>query len=97
MLEGNLFRIVGEALTNAHRHSDAAAVSIHLEEREEMLYLTVQDNGIGFQETEIDASRFGLHGIRERARLFGGKANISSQIGKGTTIKVAIPVAMPTE
>ena len=97
MLEGNLFRIVGEALTNAHRHSDAAAVCIHLEEREEMLYLTVQDNGIGFQETEIDASRFGLHGIRERARLFGGKANISSQIGKGTTIKVAIPVAMPTE
>ncbi len=97
MLEGNLFRIVGEALTNAHRHSDAAAVSIHLEEREEMLYLTVQDNGIGFQETEIDAGRFGLHGIRERARLFGGKADISSQVGKGTTIKVAIPVAMPTE
>ena len=96
MLEGNLFRIVGEALTNARRHSDAAAVSIHLEERDEMLYLTFQDNGIGFRETEIDTGRFGLHGIRERARLFGGKAEIISDKGKGTTIKVAIPVSIPT-
>ena len=97
MLEGNIFRIVGEAITNAHRHSDAAAVSIHLEEREEMLYLTVQDNGIGFQETNIETDRFGLRGIRERARLFGGKADISSQIGKGTTIKVVMPVAMSSD
>ena len=96
MLEGNLFRIVQEALNNARRHSEAAAVSIHLEEQGNTIRLTIQDNGIGFDLTQIDPSRFGIRGIRERARLFGGKAEIISDKGKGTTIKVAIPVSIPT-
>ena len=91
MLEGNLFRIVQEALNNARRHSEAAAVSIHLEEQGNTIRLTIQDNGIGFDLTQIDPSRFGIRGIRERARLFGGTAKISSQPGTGTQIIVEVP------
>ena len=91
MLEGNLFRIVQEALNNARRHSEAAAVSIHLEEQGNTIRLTIQDYGFGFELDQIDPSRFGIRGIRERARLFGGTAKITSQPGNGTQIIVEIP------
>ena len=97
MLEGNLFRIVQEALNNARRHSEAAAVSIHLEEQGSTIRLTIQDNGIGFDLNQIDPSRFGIRGIRERARLFGGTAKISSQPGTGTKIIVEVPRELKPE
>jgi PAS domain S-box-containing protein len=97
MLEGNLFRIVQEALNNALRHSDAATVSIHLNRDEEELTLTVTDNGIGFHPEAADANRFGLRGIRERARLFDGTATINSAPGQGTRIKVKMPLLVPKD
>ena len=52
--------------------------------------LTVKDNGRGFDPATSKARSFGLLGIRERAAMAGGKAEIISQVGKGTTIRVSM-------
>jgi PAS domain S-box-containing protein len=85
-----IFRIVQESLTNVARHAAASRVYITLSEWDGTLLLTVKDNGKGFDPAIRKAKSFGLVGIRERAALVGGKADIISQIGKGTTIRVSI-------
>lgn len=95
-LEAALFRIVQEATTNARKYADAPRIQVKLEAREEELILTVKDWGKGFDPNKVFAtSQQGLHiglvGIRERARLWGGRCTIQSQLGEGTTIEIAIP------
>lgn len=92
MLESVLFRIAQEALNNACRHSRASRIKIVLTQREEGLLLEVFDNGTGFDPTQTSDERFGLQGIRERARLLGGKATIQSSPGAGTRVAVSLPV-----
>jgi PAS domain S-box-containing protein len=94
LLEGNLFRIVQEALNNVWRHSRAEAVKIKLQQDGEQLRLTIRDNGVGFQPSDVPADRFGLRGMKERARLFGGHATISTTPGLGTEIAVELPIDM---
>jgi len=62
--------------------------------------LTIQDNGVGFvmnQQAGPREGHFGLLGITERATRLRGKVSFSSQPGKGTTIQVVIPVALPPD
>lgn len=88
-----LFRIFQEALTNVVRHSQANMVSVMLEEKADMLVLSVLDNGRGITEKERnDPKSLGLIGIRERARLCGGEVNISGSRDEGTMVKVIIPL-----
>ncbi len=93
MLEGALFRIVQEALTNVNRHSGAQHASVHLTQQQDQVQLEIQDQGVGFDIEKVPADRFGIRGIRERARLFGGTSEIQSQPGAGTKISVQVPVA----
>ncbi len=85
------FRIFQEALTNVARHSGADRVEAHLSERDGRLTLCVEDNGRGFRMKEIEAAPLGLTGIRERARLLGGRARVESAPGAGTRVVVTIP------
>ncbi len=85
-----IFRIAQEALTNVVRHAAADKVNITLSEWDGTLMLTVKDNGRGFDPATSKARSFGLLGIRERAAMAGGKAEIISQVGKGTTIRVSM-------
>jgi signal transduction histidine kinase len=57
--------------------------------------LEIKDNGSGFDPEEVPEDRFGLAGIRERARLFGGGATIESQPSQGTLITVKLPLEVP--
>ena len=92
-LSTSLFRILQEALTNIVRHSQATSVAIYLEEEGDFLSLTVEDNGKGIKNSTTRApTSLGLLGIRERAFILGGKAYISSEKGKGTTVKVMLPI-----
>ncbi len=91
-LETAIFRIVQEALANACRHSQSQRVRISLQQQADRLTIEVEDWGIGFDPQAVDADRFGLKGIRERAQLFGGTATIDSQPGKGTRIVVELPL-----
>lgn len=92
LLEGTMFRIVQEAINNVKRHSKTTRAEIGLSQSAERLYLEIRDAGIGFDLEAVPENRFGLRGIRERARLFGGSATIESSPGEGTRILVELPV-----
>lgn len=94
-VETAVFRIVQEALTNVLKHAQANRVSVMLEYRNDELLVIVEDNGCGFQPevplTEKERGGLGLVGIHERVALVGGKLNIESEPGSGTTLVVRIP------
>lgn len=91
LLQENIFRIVQEALTNVKRHSRSKTAEIGLWQRDGALLLEIEDQGVGFDPNGVPDGRFGLKGIRERARLFGGRASIQSAPGEGTRILVELP------
>ena len=93
LLEGCIFRIAQEALNNVKRHSRASEVEIELTQQGDHVTLCIRDNGIGVDLAQVSPERFGLRGIRERARLFGGKAALSSHPGAGMTVSVWLPLA----
>ena len=63
-------------------------------QRGEQLHIEVEDRGVGFKPEDVGESRFGLAGIRERARLLGGKASIESKVGVGTRVVVDLPIVL---
>jgi PAS domain S-box-containing protein len=93
-LENSLYRIAQEGLANACRHSKSAKVRLTLMERNDRVKIEIRDWGIGFDTTAVQGNRFGLEGIRQRARLLGGKCRIRSSAGKGTMIAVELPVVL---
>ena len=90
-LENTIFRIVQEGLANARRHSRSKTIEISLLTAEDAIRIQIRDWGIGFDPEQVPFERFGLRGIRERARLFGGVAKIISNAGHGTRVKVKLP------
>ena len=90
-IETNLYRIVQEALTNVAKHAQARSVSVVLQCRGGKVVLSVEDDGAGFDAVALDLRRGGLTGIRERAALLNGSAQIESSPGAGTTIIVTVP------
>ena len=97
-----LFRIVQEALHNIREHSNATAASIDVHGRPDRIEAHVKDDGIGFDvsSTLVDAARrgrLGLVGMGERARLLGGKLDVRSSNGGGTTIEIMLPRWLPVE
>jgi len=91
-LEMAIYRIVQEALTNVHRHSGSTKARVSIEEADDRLVLEVEDWGVGFVPTATPKKRYGLTGMRERARLLGGHTVIDSQPGQGTRIRVDLPL-----
>jgi signal transduction histidine kinase len=91
-LENVIFRVVQESLTNARRYSQSDRLLVRLIQRDEYIRIEVQDWGIGFNPRKVGDGHFGLEGIQERARLFGGSATIKSAPGKGTRIVVQLPL-----
>jgi signal transduction histidine kinase len=96
-VETAVFRIVQEALTNVLKHAQATRVSVMLEYRYDELLVIVEDNGRGFQpEVPLKVEErggLGLVGINERVALVGGKLNIESEPGCGTTLAIRIPAS----
>ena len=81
---------VSEALTNASKHANATRVWVSLRVEDDMLLLSVRDDGAG----GADATRgSGLTGLRDRIEALGGRIQIESQTGSGTVIEVEIPIA----
>jgi signal transduction histidine kinase len=88
-----VFRILQETLTNVARHANASQVDLRLAREDGYLVLEVHDNGIGVAEEKLSAGgSLGILGMRERALLLGGQLILSSVHGKGTTVKVRIPL-----
>jgi signal transduction histidine kinase len=95
-LEMSIFRILQEGLTNAVRHGKSNRVSIAMKQTDRTIHLRIEDSGVGFDPAEPKAGHYGLEGIRERARLFGGTARIESAPGKGTRLEVELPLIEPS-
>lgn len=93
-IETTIFRIVQESLSNARKHAEAKSVEITIEQPDDThVRIVVHDDGIGFDPQRVPLDRFGLEGIRQRARLFGSEADITSSPGAGTTIRVTLPLS----
>jgi signal transduction histidine kinase len=87
-VEHAIYRIAAEALTNIVRHAQARRVTVRLEPAR----LLVADDGRGFDPAApLDDGRFGLYGMRERARMIGANLTIESAPGRGTTVQLALP------
>jgi PAS domain S-box-containing protein len=86
-----VFRIVQESLTNVARYAEARQVDISLENCDDRYHLSIRDNGRGFDPEGKRPRSFGLLGIRERALMLSGEANIISAPGRGTCVEVTIP------
>lgn len=94
-IETVVYRVVQEAMTNVLKHAGARTVSILLERGRAGVRLIVEDDGAGFVPTEAPAAgppRLGLSGIRERLRLVGGRLELETAPGAGTTLFVTIPI-----
>jgi len=89
-----IFRVCQEALTNIARHADATKVGVSLRQGSGRVSLRITDNGKGIDDDQIlDPRAFGLMGMRERARYWGGEVKISRAPDKGTVVSVSIPLA----
>jgi PAS domain S-box-containing protein len=88
-----IFRIFQEALTNIARHSEATRVQLSLLNYQSNVYLEIRDNGKGITQEQIkDFKSLGIHGMEERALVFGGQVSIEGIAGKGTKVKIEIPL-----
>jgi PAS domain S-box-containing protein len=86
-----LFRIYQEVLTNVARHAEANNIETSLEFLPGQLYLTIADDGKGF-DPAIPTRSLGLLGMKERAYMIGGTIKIESEPGKGTTVLINVPL-----
>lgn len=89
----HMYRICQEALANVHRHAKASQASVMLAADDEIVTLTVQDNGIGFDEAGLDSEvqlGVGILGMRERMKRIGGSIQFRSS-ARGTTLTATVP------
>jgi signal transduction histidine kinase len=101
-VEMMVFRVAQEALTNIVRHSGADKVCVSLHPRQGVLVLEIADNGCGFDVDNLDwedpaRPAYGLRGMRERTEMLGGTLAITSARGKGTAVRVEIPIGEKEE
>ena len=89
--EIDLYRILQEAIGNAARHSHARHVWIDGEVAKGLIHLSVGDDGVGFEESTMGRG-LGLAGIHERADILGGRVEVHSSPGAGSSVDVTIPV-----
>ncbi len=103
-LEAPIFRIIQEALHNIHKHAQANHVDIDIHILAGLLLVEVSDNGAGFDETKFPRGsqtrtgimpHMGLHSMRKRVQQAGGKWEIVSKPGRGTTVKALFPLVSP--
>jgi signal transduction histidine kinase len=91
------FRIAQEALTNVARHARATKVTMELSRRDAILELVVRDSGRGFDPSAAARANghrtLGILSMGERAALVGGELTIDSAVGRGTEVRVRLPLA----
>jgi len=93
-IETVLYRITQEALNNTAKYARAGKVDIILEHRNRHVSLIIEDDGVGFDDAQafgLNEKGLGLIGMRERAALVGGTAEIESHPNEGTTVFIRIP------
>lgn len=93
-LQTTIYRVVQEALNNAHKHSGTDVVRITLQREGGELRLSIRDFGSGFDVPAARHKGFGLLGMAERVRLQGGDFKLESELTAGTTVTVRFPLPL---
>jgi signal transduction histidine kinase/ligand-binding sensor domain-containing protein len=97
IVRDEIYRVASEALRNAFRHAQAKQIEVEFRYDKRQLRLRVRDDGKGMDATfltaEGRAGHFGLHGMRERAKLMGGTLTVWTAAQSGTEIELIIPAA----
>lgn len=93
-LETAVYRVVQECLNNVWRHSKSPHAEVRVVEENDEIVVDVLDWGVGFDPATVGKNRYGLQGLRARAKLFGGTAEIThtTDEGTGTHVQVRFPV-----
>lgn len=93
--EVNLYRIVQESLSNIVKHAKAEAGKVTLKKKANTIFLTIKDNGNGFdfQEKYTNTTSLGLKTLLERTRLLEGQMKVQSKPDAGTTLQFQFPIA----
>jgi signal transduction histidine kinase len=87
-----IHNIVREALVNAARHANAKRVSVHVGKEGENYFVTVEDDGKGFDTSQPEPSgHFGLRVMQARAAHIGGRLEVESEQGRGTRVRLTFP------
>lgn len=99
-MEVAVYRLVQEAFSNVYKHAHASYVSLDITFQAKMVKITIQDNGDGFDVSQVEAKmskgvNFGMIGMQERVELLEGRLDIDSQKGEGTKISILIPIGPP--
>jgi len=101
ILRDEVYRLAAEALRNAFRHAAARAVEVEIRYEQKYFRLRVRDDGKGIRPDVLRGGgregHYGLHGMRERANLAGGKLTIWSEVDSGTEVELIIPAARAYE
>lgn len=97
-VETTIYRVVQEALTNARKHAASDRVHVGLSRESDTIVVEVRDWGRGFDLSDVAAKpdrgeHLGLMGMRERVSLLGGRVEIHSAPGAGTTVRIELPAA----
>ncbi len=85
-----IYRLVQEAINNSARHASARTIEVEVRREADRVRCSVRDDGTGFDTRFVRG--LGLLGMEERVRRLGGKIEIDSQLGRGTVIRVELPV-----
>ena len=94
-VETTIYRLEQEGITNAVKHAGARRLEVSVIESADAVQIHVSDDGVGFDpEARVDG--FGLIGMRERVALVRGTLSVDSRPGRGTTLRVRIPVGGAT-
>jgi signal transduction histidine kinase len=100
ILRDEVYRIAGEALRNAFKHAQAKRIEVEIRYDERQLRLRVRDDGKGIDAKHLNEDgpgHYGLRGMRERAKLLGGKLAVWSELDAGTEVELRIPASRAYE
>jgi signal transduction histidine kinase len=96
LVETAMYRVVQEALTNVIKHANATQTRVHLVRQPDALVCSIADNGRGFdaraRSDHTHSQGLGLIGMRERVASLGGTFSIKSAAGKGTKLRIVVPL-----
>jgi len=93
-LELSIFRMIQELTTNVIKHAHATEATLHLTHHEDSLNIMVEDNGVGFNPSQVTKTNagMGISSIDKRVSHLGGSMTIESEPNKGTTVIIDIPI-----
>lgn len=87
-----ILRVVQEFLQNSIKHAGCSSITVFLDADPSRLFLNLQDNGSGFDLSSANGKGIGLANMRKRTEMIGGNFLLESSIGKGTALRISIPL-----